>query len=194
MREAWLRLIGAENQSWENRVRFFAVAAEAMHRVLIDRARRKQAAKYGGGWERVELEKLDAPAQADEDILLRVHEALHALSREDARAAEGAPAYAPTGWGEVRQYSDMPQTGPLADEQARTIIHGYHTAVSYMDAQLGRVPDELDRLGLATNTIIVLWGDHGWHLGDHGMWSKHTNYEEATRVPLFISAPGITKT
>jgi iduronate 2-sulfatase len=61
-----------------------------------------------------------------------------------------------------------------------------------MDAQLGRVLDELDALGLAQNTIIVLWGDHGWHLGDHGQWSKHSNYEQATHAPLIIVAPDRT--
>ena len=106
---------------------------------------------------------------------------------------EGAPRYAPSSWGELRQYSDIPATGPISDEQARAMIHGYHAAVSYVDAQLGRVLDELDRLGLTSNTIIVLWGDHGWHLGDHGMWCKHTNYEEATRIPLLIAAPGVAK-
>ncbi len=106
---------------------------------------------------------------------------------------EGAPKYAPTGWGELRQYSDMPTNGPVTDEQARALLHGYHAAISYMDAQLGRVLDELDRLSLATNTIIVLWGDHGWHLGDHGMWCKHSNYEQATRIPLIVSAPGVSK-
>lgn len=106
---------------------------------------------------------------------------------------EGAPPYAPTTWGEVRNYSDIPDTGPLDDEKARTLIHGYHAAVSFVDAQLGRVIDELDKLRLSTNTIIMLWGDHGWHLGDHGMWSKHTNYEEATHIPLLIVAPGVTK-
>ena len=106
---------------------------------------------------------------------------------------EGAPKYAPTTWGELRQYSDMPTNGPVTDEQALTLIHGYHAAISYMDAQLGRVLDELDRLALTTNTIILLWGDHGWHLGDHGMWCKHSNYEQATRIPLIVSAPGVTK-
>ena len=102
-----------------------------------------------------------------------------------------APAFAPTGWGELRQYSQIPEKGPVPDEQARHLIHGYYAAVSYMDAQLGKVLDALDRTGLAKNTIVVLWGDHGWHLGDHGMWCKHTNYEQATRIPLVISLPGM---
>ena len=105
----------------------------------------------------------------------------------------GAPKYAPTTWGELRQYSNMPTNGPVTDEQARALLHGYHAAISYMDAQFGRVLDELDRLSLATNTIVVLWGDHGWHLGDHGMWCKHSNYEQATRIPLIVSAPGVAK-
>jgi len=107
------------------------------------------------------------------------------------RPPQGAPDFAPTTWGELRQYSDMPETGPLTPDQQRLLLHGYHAAVSYMDAQLGRVLDELDRLGLAPSTVIVLWGDHGWHLGDHGMWCKHTNYEQAVRIPLLVCAPGI---
>lgn len=102
---------------------------------------------------------------------------------------EGAPSYAPQFGGELRQYKDIPENGPLSDDLQRTLIHGYHAAISYMDAQLGRVLDELDRLSLAQNTIIVLWGDHGWHLGDHGIWCKHTNYEQAARIPLLIAAP-----
>ena len=106
---------------------------------------------------------------------------------------DGAPSYAPQFGGELRQYSGVPEKGPLPDELQRKLIHGYHAAISFMDAQLGRVIDELDRLNLATNTIIVLWGDHGWHLGDHGIWCKHTNYEQATRIPLLIVAPGVIK-
>jgi len=106
---------------------------------------------------------------------------------------EGAPAFAPTTWGELRQYSDMPETGPLSIEQQRELIHGYYAAVSFMDAQLGRVLDALDQTDLAANTIVVLWGDHGWHLGDHGMWCKHTNYEQAARIPLIVAAPGMAQ-
>ncbi len=106
-------------------------------------------------------------------------------------APAGAPEFAPTTWGELRQYRDMPEQGPLTQAQAIHLIHGYHAATSYMDAQLGRVLDALDASGLAGNTIIVFWGDHGWHLGDHGMWCKHTNYEQATRIPVIVAAPGV---
>jgi iduronate 2-sulfatase len=106
---------------------------------------------------------------------------------------DGAPAYAPQFGGELRQYRGIPERGPLDEALQRTLIHGYYAAMSYMDAQLGRVLDELDRLGLADNTIIALWGDHGWHLGDHGIWCKHTNYEQANHIPLIITAPRVTK-
>jgi iduronate 2-sulfatase len=106
---------------------------------------------------------------------------------------DGAPAYAPTTWVELRQYQGVADEGTLPDEQQRTLIHGYYAAMSYMDAQVGRVLAALDETGLAENTIIVFWGDHGWHLGDHGMWCKHSNYEQAARIPLLIVAPGVAK-
>ena len=103
--------------------------------------------------------------------------------------------------GEIRAYTDIPQiietttqkefgiTLPI--DKQKELIHGYYAAVSYMDAQVGILLNTLDSLGLTENTIIVLWGDHGWHLGDHNLWCKHSNFEQATRTPLIISAPGI---
>lgn len=78
----------------------------------------------------------------------------------------------------------------LSDEYARKLIHAYYASVSYVDAQIGKVLDELERLGLADNTIVVVWGDHGWHLGEHRVWGKHTNFEVALRSPLLIRMPG----
>jgi iduronate 2-sulfatase len=105
---------------------------------------------------------------------------------------EGAPPYAGKTIGELNQYKPVPPNPPLSEELQRTLIHGYYASLSYMDSQVGRVLDEVDNLGLDKNTIIVLWGDHGYHLGDHGTWTKHTNYEQANRIPITISAPGIT--
>lgn len=105
----------------------------------------------------------------------------------------GAPEYAGKTIGELNQYKPVPENPPLSDDLKRTLIHGYYAALSYMDAQVGRVLDELQRLDLADNTIVVLWGDHGYHLGDHGTWTKHTNYEQANRIPIIIRAPGVTR-
>lgn len=102
----------------------------------------------------------------------------------------GAPSYAATSYGELRNYSDMPKKGDIDEATTRHLIHGYYAATSYADAQIGKLLDAVDELDLAENTIIVLWGDHGWHLGDHGMWCKHTNYEQAACIPVIISAPG----
>jgi arylsulfatase A-like enzyme len=87
-------------------------------------------------------------------------------------------------------YHEIPKSGPIPKETARKLVHGYYAAVSYMDAQLGRILDALKEHGFDNNTVIILWGDHGWHLGDHGMWCKHTNYEMATRSALVMHKPG----
>ncbi len=94
-------------------------------------------------------------------------------------------------WGEMRAYHGIPKKGQVTDDTARQLIRGYHACVSFVDMQIGRLLDELDRLGLADNTIIVLWGDHGWQLGEHRFWCKHTNFEVATHVPLVVVAPGV---
>jgi len=104
-------------------------------------------------------------------------------------APKDCPELALTNWGELRSYTDIPDVGPLTDQKARDLVRAYYAAASYTDAQIGKVINELDRLGLREKTIIVLWGDHGWHLGEHGLWCKHTNFEDATHAPLIFSAP-----
>jgi arylsulfatase A-like enzyme len=91
---------------------------------------------------------------------------------------------------ELRAYSDVPQQGPIPEAKARELVRAYYAGVSYVDAQVGRLLDALDRLSLRDNTVVVLWGDHGYHLGDHGLWSERTNFEVATRSPLIIRVPG----
>ena len=103
---------------------------------------------------------------------------------------DGAPAYVGNGSGELRRYAGVPDKGPVPADLARTLVQGYYACVSYTDAQVGRVLDALDPLGLRDNTIVVLWGDHGFQLNDHGLFAKHTNFEQAVRVPLIVAAPG----
>ncbi|MCL4203096.1 MAG: sulfatase [Pirellulaceae bacterium] len=98
--------------------------------------------------------------------------------------------YSLTTWGEMRAYDGIPAKGDLTDDQARQLKHGYYACVSFTDANVGKLLDELDRLGLADNTIVVLWGDHGWKLGEHNSWCKHTNFENDANAPLIIRAPG----
>jgi iduronate 2-sulfatase len=105
---------------------------------------------------------------------------------------ESATPYTMNNYGELRNYYQMPKGNkPVNDQQARQLIHGYFACVSFIDAQIGRIVDELDRLGLKENTIIILWGDHGWKLGEHGSWCKHTDFEIDTNAPLIISVPGM---
>lgn len=107
---------------------------------------------------------------------------------------ENAPKEAGHQWNELRgMYSGIPQEGPVSDELAKKLIHGYYACVSYTDAQIGKVLSELERLGLAENTIVVLWGDHGWHLGEHGLWCKHCNFDKVLNAPLIVKAPGKAK-
>lgn len=119
-------------------------------------------------------------------------------SMDDIRLAkfrkmpEGAPSlhYQPSWELKNGSYAGFANfQGKVTDDLERNLVHGYMACVSYLDAQVGRLLDSLEANGLSDNTIVVLWGDHGWHLGDHGMWCKHTNYEQATRSPLIISRP-----
>ncbi len=93
--------------------------------------------------------------------------------------------------GELRSYAGIPAKGPVSDEAARNLIHGYYACVSYTDALIGKLLNELDRLELSKNTVVVLWGDHGWNLGEHTLWCKHSCYETSMQIPLIVRAPGI---
>ena len=104
----------------------------------------------------------------------------------------GSPAYAGHGSGELRRYSDQPSRGGIPRSNQKRVRQAYYACVSYVDAQIGRLLQTLETTGLGKNTIVVLIGDHGYHLGEHGLWGKTTNFELDTRVPLIIRAPGVT--
>jgi arylsulfatase A-like enzyme len=108
----------------------------------------------------------------------------------DMKAPQDAPPIALHNFQELRTYEGVPQkNAPIGDDLARTFIRGYDAATSYMDAQVGRILDALDEIGARQNTIIVFWGDHGYQLGEQGIWCKHTNFENSTRVPLIVCVP-----
>jgi arylsulfatase A-like enzyme len=105
---------------------------------------------------------------------------------------EGAPAWHTHDGFELRSYSDVPKNGPISKDILRRTIHGYYAACSFADAQIGKVLNELTALGMDSNTVIVLWGDNGFHLGDNGIIGKDTDYEAAARCPLIVYAPSLT--
>ena len=102
---------------------------------------------------------------------------------------QGTPAFVGSEGGELRASPDIPLEGPLSDELTRHLIHAYYACVSHVDDQIGRVLDALDRLELREDTIVVLWSDHGYQLGELGQWCKHTNFEQAVRAPFFVRLP-----
>ena len=111
--------------------------------------------------------------------------------------AEDTPQFAYHSFGELRAYSDIDNDLTIGDKlpeaKQRELIHGYLACISYIDAQIGKLLDELDKRSILNETLIVLWGDHGWHLGDHTEWCKHSNFEQATRIPFMFAGPGIAK-
>jgi len=113
--EAWLRLVAEGDRTWQNRAQFFAAAAEAMRRILIDRARRKHALKRGAGAERIDLDKVDVALEADAETLLRVNEALDKLAANDSQAAELVKLRFFVGMG----YEEAAQTMGISERSAK---------------------------------------------------------------------------
>ena len=109
---------------------------------------------------------------------------------ESAKHPKGAPELAVRSWRELEGYRDIPKDGKIPSAKVRQLRHGYYACVSYVDDLVGRLLKELDRLGLTGDTVVVLWGDHGFHLGEQGLWTKANNYEWSTRAPLILSVPG----
>jgi iduronate 2-sulfatase len=107
----------------------------------------------------------------------------------DTAKARGVPAFSIHNSIELRGYTDIPDFGPIDEKKSAELIKGYYTSVTFMDEQVGKVLSELKRLKLDKNTIVVLLSDHGFHLGEHGLWGKTTNSKLDTRVPLIIVDP-----
>lgn len=105
----------------------------------------------------------------------------------------GAPDIAFHNSNELRGYEDISKKGAISVEKQLELMHGYYACISYVDEQIGKLIAELKRFGCYDNTVIVLYSDNGFHLGDFGLWGKTTNYEASTRVPLIFSGPGIDK-
>ena len=103
-----------------------------------------------------------------------------------------APELATRSWRELEGYTDIPADGKLTSAKIQQLRHGYYACVSYIDAQIGRIMTHLSELNLADNTLIVVWGDHGFHLGEQRLWTKANNYELSTRVPLIVALPKTT--
>lgn len=111
---------------------------------------------------------------------------------------EGAGEYM-YNWTEIDSYGDSEGNlfsgdNGVGEKETLNMIHAYYACVSFIDAQLGRIFQTLEKTGLAENTAVVIWGDHGFHLGDHGRWAKHTQFEQAMRCPLMVRLPGHHKT
>jgi iduronate 2-sulfatase len=104
------------------------------------------------------------------------------LTRDDAIALNGF---------EMRSYVGAPVRGGISTAKQLELLHAYAACVSYVDAQIGKILDQVDESELRENTIIMLWSDHGWHLGEMSTWGKMTNYEISTRIPFMVSVPGL---
>lgn len=119
---------------------------------------------------------------------------LHSLDTVVLPKTFAALPTAPKGFpmASITRNSDLFIDRAASEEEARLMLQAYYASVSWTDWNVGRVLNELDRLGLRESTIVVFWGDHGYHLSEFGKWAKHNSlYEIGARVPLIVSAPGV---
>ncbi|MEM5499309.1 sulfatase [Paraglaciecola mesophila] len=110
------------------------------------------------------------------------------LAKNDTAPLDGAEMGLHASF-ELRTFYNIPKEGPIGPALARTLKHAYLANISYVDAQIGKMMTALEDQGILDNTIVIVWSDHGWHLGEMGIWGKATDYDIATRVPLIIAAP-----
>jgi arylsulfatase A-like enzyme len=104
-----------------------------------------------------------------------------------------APDAAMHNWGELRSmYHGIPQNDPVSKETEINLVHGYYACVTYIDYQIGKLMQTLEETGLAKNTIVIVFGDHGWHLGEHGLWAKHCNFNRVLSTPVIVKSPKIS--
>jgi iduronate 2-sulfatase len=122
-----------------------------------------------------------------------LHDPARIPAPEPGSPPEGAPELAVRSWMELEGYTDIPESGRISPKMVRRLRHGYQACVSYIDALIGRLLDRLEERGLTGSTVVCLWGDHGFHLGEQGLWTKASNYELATRSPLIVCAPMVSR-
>ena len=104
---------------------------------------------------------------------------------------KGAPRQSLHKSAELRgNFSGMPHKGKMPDKISRNLVHAYYACTSFADAQVGKLLDELDKLKIADETIVIVWGDHGWQLGEHGLWAKHCVYHTSMHSPMILRVPG----
>lgn len=168
------------------------VAAEVVKRLAAAKARRQQVGTpffIAAGFVRPHL-PFSVPKK-----FWDIHDPATLPMPRFEQLPAGSPKVAQKRGGEIAAYSPVPvrEDAEFSPALKRRLIHGYYAATSFVDAQIGKVVDALDRLGMTESTIIVLWGDNGFHLGDLGIWTKHTNYEQAAHIPLLMIAPGVTR-
>jgi iduronate 2-sulfatase len=106
---------------------------------------------------------------------------------------KNAPEIMTVDRGGIRSHYGIPKSGPMPDSVAKALLHGFYASVSYVDSQIGKILNALDFFGMQDNTIVILWGDQGQEMGEHGIWDKNKNFSTSIQIPFIIKAPGKNK-